>query len=125
MTYESVGPSAFVGDNCLWPGASPGVWLRPSSVVTTSVAAEFMDTPPDRYVTGSGLLRLAVLKAPNGQRVSGERRAEGNERVRCMRKLGGASLLAVFPLFANGVHQARQEKDETKRGREPQQHPKP
>jgi hypothetical protein len=38
--------------------------------------------------------------------------------------LGGSSLFAVFPLFANGVQQARQEKDETKRGREPQQHSK-
>ena len=27
--------------------------------------------------------------APNGQRISGERRAEGDERVRCMRVLGG------------------------------------
>ena len=26
---------------------------------------------------------------PNGQRISGERRAEGDERVRCMRVLGG------------------------------------
>ena len=26
--------------------------------------------------------------APNGQRISGERRAEGDERVRCMRVLG-------------------------------------
>lgn len=25
---------------------------------------------------------------PNGQRISGERRAEGDERVRCMRVLG-------------------------------------
>ena len=29
---------------------------------------------------------------PNGQRISGERRAEGDERVRCMRVLGGAFL---------------------------------
>ena len=27
---------------------------------------------------------------PNGQRISGERRAEGDERVRCMRVLGDA-----------------------------------
>ena len=27
---------------------------------------------------------------PNGQRISGERRAEGDERVRCMRVLGAA-----------------------------------
>ena len=32
------------------------------------------------------------LRWPNGQRISGERRAEGDERVRCMRVLGGALL---------------------------------
>jgi hypothetical protein len=30
---------------------------------------------------------------PNGKRISGERRAEGDERVRCMRVLGGAKLI--------------------------------
>ena len=30
------------------------------------------------------------IPAPNGQRISGERRAEGDERVRCMRVLGAA-----------------------------------
>ena len=31
------------------------------------------------------------FRPPNGQRISGERRAEGDERVRCMRVLGGPS----------------------------------
>ena len=31
---------------------------------------------------------------PNGQRISGERRAEGDERVRCMRVLGGPLMFA-------------------------------
>ncbi|MGC2183631.1 MAG: hypothetical protein WA637_10150, partial [Terriglobales bacterium] len=30
-----------------------------------------------------------LLPLPNGRRVSGERRAEGDERVRCTRALGG------------------------------------
>jgi hypothetical protein len=33
-----------------------------------------------------------LFGAPNGQRISGERRAEGDERVRCMRVLGRRSL---------------------------------
>ena len=32
------------------------------------------------------------VRPPNGQRISGERRAEGDERVRCMRVLGRAEL---------------------------------
>ena len=32
---------------------------------------------------------------PNGQRISGERRAEGDERVRCMRVLGRRDGLAA------------------------------
>ena len=35
-----------------------------------------------------------VTRPPNGQRISGERRAEGDERVRCMRVLGGATELS-------------------------------
>ena len=34
--------------------------------------------------------RYASFRPPNGQRISGERRAEGDERVRCMRVLGDA-----------------------------------
>ena len=33
---------------------------------------------------------------PNGRRVSGERRAEGDERVRCTRVLGRRARLAEF-----------------------------
>jgi hypothetical protein len=38
--------------------------------------------------------------APNGLRVSGERRAEGDERVRCTRMLGGmvSNLIGYFGL---------------------------
>jgi hypothetical protein len=32
------------------------------------------------------------LSAPNGLRVSGERGAEGDERVRCTRMLGGGKI---------------------------------
>lgn len=32
---------------------------------------------------------------PNGWRVSGERRAEGDERVRCTRVLGSATIRAL------------------------------
>ncbi len=35
------------------------------------------------------------LPRPNGRRVSGERRAEGDERVRCTRMLSGSFLLAM------------------------------
>ena len=35
---------------------------------------------------------------PNGQRISGERRAEGDERVRCMRVLGNACDFTAGPL---------------------------
>ena len=34
----------------------------------------------------------ALISRPNGQRISGERRAEGDERVRCMRVLGGTRI---------------------------------
>src|SRR5215472_12777065 len=34
------------------------------------------------------LTATSILLAPNGWRVSGERRAEGDERVRCTRVLG-------------------------------------
>ena len=34
--------------------------------------------------------------APNGRRVSGERGAEGDERVRCMRVLGRSTLAPIL-----------------------------
>ena len=36
------------------------------------------------------------FRPPNGWRVSGERRAEGDERVRCTRMMGGAHLFRAF-----------------------------
>ena len=41
------------------------------------------DGAAERAVPGRSL-----ATSPNGQRISGERRAEGDERVRCMRVLG-------------------------------------
>ena len=35
---------------------------------------------------------MQTIPAPNGQRISGERRVEGDERVRCMRVLGGLAV---------------------------------
>ena len=46
---------------------------------------------------------------PNGQRISGERRAEGDERVRCMRVLGGPTTYGLFtpaPAAAASLPQA-------------------
>ena len=37
---------------------------------------------------------------PNGRRVSGERRAEGDERVRCMRVLGGWTITRLRASYA-------------------------
>ena len=46
-----------------------------------------------------GIARSAHLpKRPNGQRISGARRAEGDERVRCMRVLGGVRVDLKGPL---------------------------
>jgi len=52
---------------------------------------------------GPGWIRRAAERdfgLPNGWRVSGERRAEGDERVRCTRVLGGWDLTAVGLLQA-------------------------
>ena len=51
---------------------------------------------PFRDSIGTSLRRAAMFgprTLPNGQRISGERGAEGDERVRCMRVLGAVSAL--------------------------------
>jgi len=42
-------------------------------------------------------LTTMVLPPPNGWRISGERRAEGDERVRCMRVLGSVAVSQPAP----------------------------
>ena len=41
---------------------------------------------------------LSTFRLPNGQRISGERRAEGDERVRCMRVLGSVAASEPAPV---------------------------
>ena len=53
--------------------------------------AEEVHDQKDRQESSDGLLddfSSVVHESPNGWRVSGERRAEGDERVRCTRVLG-------------------------------------
>ena len=48
------------------------------------------------------LAELHDLRLPNGQRISGERRAEGDERVRSMRVLGRDAIIPPSPMGRRG-----------------------
>src|SRR5262245_41820029 len=50
-------------------------------------------------------LSLAIShRLPNGRRVSGSRRAEGDERVRCTRMLDGRSVMILMPCEKRIAH---------------------
>src|SRR4029077_939728 len=71
---------------------------RPSrSMTTTRISPGVGHTigePGDMPIisrANTATLATMMLPPPNGQRISGERRAEGDERVRCLRVLGGGT----------------------------------
>jgi hypothetical protein len=57
------------------------------------VPPELFDIRKDLLETGAHGTQLP--RPSNGQRISGERRAEGDERVRCVRVLGGVTPCAL------------------------------
>ena len=85
-----------------WAGAEQSLLATKNDVPPRTDVADSAAIDSGRYGTHAVLIAPTMTSAPNatvpshprglpnGQRISGERGAEGDERVRCMRVLGSA-----------------------------------